>query len=283
MKKISNVLIIALKIKNDSIPLSEEITSFLESKGINVNTIFIENTEEDIKIDKKYNLIITLGGDGTVLFAARVSSSIPILPINLGTFGFISDVKKDEWNDALDNYIKNGTNIYKRMMLSVSVERNNENVYTSRALNEVVVTSSGISKVINLSLFLDDTFSGVFRSDGMIVSTPTGSTAYSLASGGPILESELNAIVITPICPFSLSARPLVIGKKCVTLSINKDQRTEIVLTVDGQGFFKLEEEDKVIIKMSDKKLDLVLSLKRNFAEIIRDKLHWGGENVRTS
>ena len=169
-------------------------------------------------------------------------------------------------------------NVSKRLMLKVSVYRNGKEVFFSRGLNEAVICSSGIAKVINLGLSIDKTFAGNFRSDGMIVATPTGSTGYSLASGGPILDAEMRALIITPICPFTLSNRPLVTGEKEIVLEVLEHQRTNIVLTVDGQVLFELEEKYRIVVEMSSKRLRLIHSTKRNFTEVIREKLHWAGD-----
>ena len=129
-----------------------------------------------------------------------------------------------------------------------------------------------------MKLKIDNTLAGSFRADGMIVATPTGSTGYSLAAGGPILDAEMNAVVVTPICPFTLSNRPLVTAGKNVTILVPDKQRTDIVLTVDGQVYFDLEEGDVIAIDTSRTKMLLLHSTKRNFTEVIRDKLNWSGE-----
>ena len=185
---------------------------------------------------------------------------------------------KDEWQEALEYFISNGSNISRRLMLRITVHRNGKRVWQGSALNEAVITSAGIAKVISLNLALDKTPAGSFRADGMIIATPTGSTGYSLAAGGPILDADMSAIIITPVCPFTLSNRPLVTSGKVVTLTVKQGQRTDILLTADGQLFFPLEEGDTITVEKSRSRALLVRSLRRNFTEIIRDKLHWSGE-----
>ena len=126
-------------------------------------------------------------------------------------------------------------------------------------------------------LLMNKTPAGSFRSDGMIIATPTGSTGYSLAAGGPILDVDMSAMVITPICPFTLSNRPLVTSGKVVTVSVKEGQRTDLMLTLDGQLLFPLKENDTITIEKSRSKALLIKSLRRNFTEVIRDKLHWSG------
>ena len=280
MSRVKKVLIIAPEIKSESKDVAGEIEEYLVAKGIKVQTLFMESTEGTMDIGDSVGLIIALGGDGTVLYAARCAApyGTTVLPVNLGTFGYITEIEKSEWKESLDAYLSGADNVSKRLMLKVSVYRNGEEVFFSRGLNEAVICSSGIAKVINLGLSMDKTFAGNFRCDGMIVATPTGSTGYSLASGGPILDAEMRALIITPICPFTLSNRPVVTGEKEIVLEVLEHQRTDIVLTVDGQIYYELKANDKIIVEMSSKRLRLIHSTKRNFTEVIREKLHWAGD-----
>ena len=277
---VHSVFIIANGMKKESLKLSDEIRHYLESAGISCVVKSTVTDEDELSVPISTDLVITLGGDGTVLYAARAVNElgIPILPVNLGTFGYITEVGKDEWQEALEYYLKNGSNISRRLMLRISVHRGGKRVWHASALNEAVISSAGIAKVISLDLSLDKTPAGSFRADGMIIATPTGSTGYSLAAGGPILDADMSAIIITPVCPFTLSNRPLVTSGKVVTLSVKKGQRTELLLTADGQLFFPLEEGDTVTVEKSRSRALLVKSLRRNFTEVIRDKLHWSGE-----
>ena len=276
---ISKVLIIANGTKSESLLLADEIISFLDGKGIGSYLVSTRSCSERLSVPFSADLVITLGGDGTVLYAARAvhELGIPILPVNLGTFGYITEVGKDEWKETLLAYMENGENISRRLMLRITVIRGGKKVWQASALNEAVISSSGIAKVISLELSLDNTMLGNFRADGMIIATPTGSTGYSLAAGGPIIDSEMSAVIITPVCPFTLSNRPLVTSGKLVSLTVPSGQRTDLVLTADGQLDFPLEEGDRVTVEKSRSRVLLVRSLKRNFTEVIRDKLHWSG------
>ena len=280
MSRVKKVLIIAPSIKNESKEVAKEIEEYLSTQKISLTSIYIDSTEGTMDIGNDIDLIIALGGDGTVLYAARAAApcGTTVLPVNLGTFGYITEIEKSEWKESLDAYLSGADNVSKRLMLKVSVYRNGKEVFFSRGLNEAVICYPGIAKVINLGLSIDKTFAGNFRSDGMIVATPTGSTGYSLASGGPILDAEMRALIITPICPFTLSNRPLVTGEKEIVLEVLEHQRTNIVLTVDGQVLFELEEKDRIVVEMSSKRLRLIHSTKRNFTEVIREKLHWAGD-----
>ncbi len=280
MEKTKSVLIIANESKPDALVIANEIVLYLKDKQINATILSTEVSPEKLSIGFDTDLVITLGGDGTVLYAARsvCNLGIPILPINLGTFGYITEVSKTEWKEALEAYLDGKGNLSRRLMLKVFVTREGKKVFSSTSLNEIVVSSSGIAKVINLKLKIENTDAGSFRADGMIIATPTGSTGYSLAAGGPILEAEMSAIVLTPICPFTLSNRPLVTSGKQVTIIVPQKQRTDIVLTVDGQVYFDLKEDDVINVETSRSKMLLIHSTKRNFTEVIREKLNWSGE-----
>lgn len=279
--KPEEVLIIANGIKKESIPLSREIEAYLDSVNIKHSTLMTMSTSDDVIIPYSTDLVISLGGDGTVLYVARKvhDLGLPILPVNLGTFGYITEVGKDEWKEAFERYVEKGDNLSRRLMLKVSVTRNKKKIFSSYALNEATISSSGISKVVKLELDLDNTYAGLFKADGIIVATPTGSTGYSLAAGGPILMSDISAFIITPICPFTLSNRPLVTGSETYcTIKVSEGQRTEVILSVDGQSSIALMEGDEVNIEKSRSKALLILSHKRNYIEVIRDKLNWSGE-----
>lgn len=277
---VSSVFIIANGLKKESQELSAEILEYLGKRGISGKLVSTKSDEDVLDVPGSTDLVITLGGDGTVLYAARAVNEmgIPILPVNLGTFGYITEVGKDEWKEAFEYFEQHGTNLSRRLMLRITVSRNGHKVWHASALNEAVISSAGIAKVISLDLSLDKTPAGSFRADGMIIATPTGSTGYSLAAGGPILDADMSAVIITPVCPFTLSNRPLVTSGKVVAVTVCSGQRTDLLLTADGQLFFPLEEGDVVTVEKSRSRALLVKSLRRNFTEVIRDKLHWSGE-----
>lgn len=281
MDKIDKVLIIANGYKEKALTIAEEIEAYLNEKAVETIVIPVREFSEEISVPRGIGLLISIGGDGTVLFSARLvqKMGIPILAVNLGTFGYITEIGATEWRQALDSVFSDNYTISRRLMLRVTVIRKGKSVWQELSLNEAVVTSSGISKIIKLDLALDNTRAGTFRSDGIIIATPTGSTGYSLAAGGPILDVEMGAIIVTPICPFTLSNRPLVTdGEKTVAISVLEGQRTDVVLTVDGQLYCDLNEGDQVVVEKSRSKVLLISSKIRNYTEVVRDKLHWSGE-----
>jgi NAD+ kinase len=281
-KKLKNILIVANWQKNNVKEISNEIINYL--KQININpTLFITNSNSSqIDYDGHIDLVISLGGDGTVLYCVRhlQDLGVPILPVNMGTFGYITEVSVNEWKDTLNSYINDGNKhlLHKRSTIKASIIRKGDVVFGGTALNEVVVTSNGLSKVITLDMSVDNTFLGSFRADGMIVSTPTGSTGYSLAAGGPIVDNDLSALVCTPICPFTLSNRPLVVSsERRISLKILENQRTEVMVNLDGQVNTEVFENDIVEIRKSRTKAILLVTNNRTNFDILRDKLNWSG------
>lgn len=278
-RQIRKVLIIANMSKVKAADLVSEIQAYLKSLDI-ITEVFGFKGKSDPPNIGNVDLVISLGGDGTVLFCARTlqNRGVPILAVNLGSFGFITEVSIDEWKEAFENYRTGATDLSRRLMIRVVVNRNGERVYLGRGLNDMVIKGNGISQVIRIQLHLNESLLGSFRSDGIIVASPTGSTAYSLAAGGPILDSEMDAMIVTPISPLTLSIRPLVVsGEDIIRVEILEHQRTEINLSIDGQELFPLKEGDSITIEKSRSRALLVMSNKRNFYEVVRDKLHWSG------
>lgn len=279
--ELKNVVIIANGGKKEAPLIAEEIKCYLNIHGISTQVYITKDCEEEIPLSIKTDLVVSVGGDGTVLYCARLvhNLGIPIFAVNLGTFGYITEIGCHEWQSVFEDIFIDRERLSRRLMLRVSVMRNGIKVYQATGLNEVVVSSAGISKVVKLDLLINNTFAGKFRSDGLIIATPTGSTGYSLAAGGPIVDSEMAALIITPICPFTLSNRPLVLGSnEMITMHVTDGQRTELMLTVDGQQTFDLQEGDDVIVEKSRSRILLVASNKRNYTEVIRAKLNWTGE-----
>ncbi|MFP4536280.1 MAG: NAD(+)/NADH kinase [Spirochaetaceae bacterium] len=279
-RTIGSVLIIANTGKPDARELAEEIERYLIAEGVRTVVFAFDGIPVTAPPEKEFDLAISLGGDGTVLFASRILSShtVPILPINLGDFGFITEVTRNEWRDAYLKFKEGKIEAGQRLILEVSIFRKGASIATFVGLNDAVISAGGISKIVNLSVHLGDQFIGSYRADGIIVATPTGSTAYSAAAGGPILHPEMEAMILNPICPHTLSHRPLVIpSDEIVKVEVSERQRTQVVLTVDGQSLTPLEPFDQVIIKKMDERAAIVRSHRRTFYEVLRTKLNWSG------
>ena len=228
----------------------------------------------------RVDLIIAIGGDGTLLGAARSigTRDVPILGVNLGRLGFLTEVNRDEMEDCLDRMLSGELNVESRMRLDVSVFRDEEEVAKYLALNDVVVTRKALSRMVDLETFADGLKVATYHGDGLIISTPTGSTAYSLSAGGPILLPSLEAIVLNPICPHSLNQRPLVIPEQMeveVRFRLREGADTA-TLSIDGQEGFELGPRDRVVTKRSPYNAHIVASPFRNRFEILHSKLQWG-------
>ena len=227
------------------------------------------------------DLAVSLGGDGTLLYCSQLLAGldIPILAVNLGNFGFITEVTRPEWKEIFTKFQEGRVGVSTRIMLDVAVSRRGRTAARFLGLNDGVIISSGISKLVRLQASLSSTYIGCYRADGIVIATPTGSTAYSLSAGGPVLHPEMEAFILSPICAFSLAHRPLVVpAGESVEITVEPHQRTNILLTVDGQTEFRLLENDSVIFRKSKHAAHIVRSDKRNFYEVLRSKLHWSGE-----
>ncbi|MCK5673122.1 MAG: NAD(+)/NADH kinase [Spirochaetales bacterium] len=278
-RDISKVIIVVNLQKSGASALVEEINKYLDGLGITV-VVYSYSGKAQIPELASADLVFSLGGDGTVLFCSRIveSMSIPILAVNIGDFGFITEISREEWKSAFIKYQKGQLDLSRRVMIKVMVERNGERVAFHKGLNDAVISSNGISNIIKLNLQINETNLGKYRADGVIVATPTGSTAYSISAGGPILDPEMEALIINPICPFTLSNRPIVVsGNEVVQITVEEGQRTDVILSVDGQDAYPLMAGDRIIVERSQTKALLIRSDKRNFYDILRSKLNWSG------
>ena len=219
------------------------------------------------------DMVVVFGGDGTLLMAARMvmGSDAPVLGVNLGGFGFMTVVNLNEMLGTMELILNGEYSISRRMMLSVSVEDVNY-----PALNDVVINRGNLSRIVNLETFVNGKYLSTFKADGLIISTPTGSTAYSLSSGGPIIMPELDSIIINPICPHILTNRPVVLPPDSVIEVIVWTKKGEASVTLDGQDLFVLKSGDRVGIKKSENHINLIESPQRDYLEILRTKLGWG-------
>ena len=221
--------------------------------------------------------VIVLGGDGTLLSMARAVGDlgVPILGINLGGLGFLTATTLDELLPAMEALLAGDMAVEERMMLSARLLRTGQPVGDYVALNDVVITKSAMSRIIDLSVSVDGRHATAYRADGLIISTPTGSTAYNLSSGGPILFPTMDAVVLTPIAPHTLSNRPIVLpGGQRIDVTLRGDQ--EVMLTMDGQVGVPLRERDTVEVGKAPARIRLLRFDQRDFFSVLRTKLKWG-------
>jgi len=223
-------------------------------------------------------LVIVLGGDGTLLSVARIfaATGTPILSVNLGSLGFLTEVRLGDLYTTLASWCDKCHTLDDRKMLHAEVWRGGASVKTYEALNEVVVSKGDIARMGDFTVELDRKKVARFRADGVIVSTPTGSTAYTLAANGPILTPDVDALVVTPICPHLLTLRPIVVpGEACLTIRV-EGVPTQCLLTVDGQIGFELHQDDEVRCERSAYTVNLVRISESGFFDALRSKLSWG-------
>lgn len=224
------------------------------------------------------DLVVVLGGDGTILSLSRLMGSrqVPILGVNLGGLGFLSEVTLPELFPALETVLKEEYAVSRRWMLAAEVRRADASIGAYEALNDFVITKSAPSRIVELETFVNGEYVTTYRADGLIVASPTGSTAYCLSAGGPILYPTLPAFVVIPICPHTLTNRPLVLPDSARIQVVQRSPGEDVHLTVDGQVDLALQYRDAVVVRRSEHVITLVKSPKLNYFELLRTKLRWG-------
>ncbi len=276
----ARILVIANRQKSDAERFAKDIHTRLREEGRTVTLFMFEGKPDHHPCMENIDIIITLGGDGTVLYATRIAApaGIPILPVNMGSLGFIAWVKSSQWHECFVQAEEGALPLSTRAMLDIEVQREGASMSRFIAMNDGVVSGAGLAKIVNLSINISGSSLGTYRSDGVIVATPTGSTAYSLAAGGPILDPDMDAMVFNPICPLALSNRPLVVpGHETIEVYVEQKQRETTVLTVDGQDFYYLEEGDRIFFKHSAHRAKLFCAARGSFYQVLRAKLNWSG------
>ena len=267
-----------------------ELSEWLEKRDINIIGKSYEKSEkagaeqhgivtnETEKFQTEADLIIVLGGDGTMISTARLTGNreVLVLGINYGSLGYLTEFRIEEMFPALEAILEGNYEIDRRVMLDVEHWRDDEKLSVGRALNDVVINKAALARIIEIEVELNNLYVNSFRADCLIVSTPTGSTAYNLSAGGPIVYPSMNAIVLTPICPFTLTNRPIVVPD---TANINlqiKNENEGVILTLDGQIGHQMKANDRVLIRKSATTFNLVQPPNRNYFDVLRNKLKWG-------
>jgi len=230
------------------------------------------------KLADEVDLVLVLGGDGTMIATARMvrDSDVPVLGVNFGGLGYLAEFRFEELYSALESILAGKYRLDKRVMLAVELWRGDEMITHNRVLNDVVINKSALARIIEIEASFNRQFVNSFRADGLIVSTPTGSTAYNLSAGGPVIFPSMNAVVITPICPFTLSNRPIVVPDDAEIELQLKTEKEDVALTLDGQVGVSLRVEDRVVIRKSHTTFNLIQPMNRNYFDVLRDKLRWG-------
>ena len=265
--------------------IAKDIVPWLQARGIEV---FLDQALADrytVKANfvspedlvQQVDIVSVFGGDGTLLYTGRLigARNIPILGINLGSLGFLTEVRLEEMHAAFEGLLSGKYRVEERMLLRVEVIQSGSVIGQYLALNDAVINKGALARIIDLEVSVNSEPVLNTRADGLIISSPTGSTAYSLAAGGPILYPTLDAFIITPICPHALANRPLVIPNRHV-LGVCLKHGTDVMLTVDGQVGMPLQQQDSLRIGKADSTLKLALPFGSSFFKLLREKLRWG-------
>jgi NAD+ kinase len=283
---IKNIGIFAKKSHPDVKVIIERIIAFLQSRDINLliekefapDSGKITITEKE-NIPQESDLIIVFGGDGTLLSVSRLDNvtDIPILAVNLGDLGFLTDIRVEEITDMLGKLLDSDYDVEKRMMFDVQLKRAGEGKLEKFiALNDIVINKGALARMIDLDTYVNEMFLNSYKADGLIISTPTGSTGYSLSAGGPIIYPSLKVIAIIPICPHTLTNRPIILDDEKEIMVTLRSGDDDVYLTMDGQVGVVMKIGDQVKVCKSHKNITLIKSPFRNYFEVLKEKLKWG-------
>jgi NAD+ kinase len=264
------------------------LSAYLTEAGIDVVTV--PDTEFDVpgrtvpedKIAESADLIVAVGGDGTMLYAAAVAREhdVPLLGINRGRLGFLADVTPDEMLQSIDRILDGEYTREPRLLLNARLVKKDGDDITAAALNDIVLQRHGTGRMVDFETSIDGRYVNKHSGDGLIVATPTGSTAYALSCGGPIIEPQLDAIVLVPVCPHTLSDRPIVVPAKLeIDVRLIERLDTQAEVAADGHSIGALTAEDRLLIAAADKRIELIHPPGYDFYEILRSKLHWGRDS----
>ena len=287
MKEIRKVGVFVKRKRPQAIRVIREMGEWLRERGVGCaaeaevakevgwSCVSTEEMIQDV------DMVVVLGGDGTILAAARAlrDRPVPILGVNLGGLGFLTEIALEELYPALEAILRGEYEINERMLLDVEFQKaDGEENFT--VLNDAVINKGALSRLISIETQVNGEHLTTFRADGLIISTPTGSTAYNLSAGGPIVYPSLHSIIITPICPHTLTNRPIIVPEDAVVSATLLSEREEVYLTLDGQVGLPMGAGDRVKVKRSPKAVALIRSPFRSYFEVLRTKLGWGGDLI---
>ena len=286
-RRFQRVGVVAKAASRDAVHTAHELAEWLRRRGLEVALddaiLRARGTADDrpFRHEESYDVVVVLGGDGTLLSVARnLADGVPILGVNLGNLGFLTEINRGELYPAMVQVLAGKFRTEKRSLFDVELKREGGSApqpIRFRVLNDAVITKSALARIIQLTLQVDGHLVARFRADGLILSTPTGSTAYNLSAGGPILGPSLGVAVLTPICPHALSLRPMVVPDSSRIEVTLETPREEVYLTLDGQEGTSLGYRDTVTITRSSASVRLIKVSERTFFDNLRGKLRWGG------
>lgn len=284
MKKVG----IVVKEDAEAIKKADELEGWLRSRDIEVvRKEALRPSRRIADMDKSFApsdlfCIFVLGGDGTFLSAVRWigDQSIPILGVKFGEVGFLAEIAEDSLFFVAEAVLNNKFVTKPRMRLLVKVIREERELACETVLNDIVVNKKALARLAHIETYIDDHYMTTYSADGLIVATPTGSTAYSLAAGGPILHPGVHGILITPICPFTLTNRPLVVPDSASIKVRLAKESLDIILTFDGQGCIEIDENDTIIIQKGPYPINMITMPDQHYIDVLKDKLRWSGGRV---
>jgi len=283
-EKMRHVAIIYKRLRPEAARLAQQLKEWFEKRNVevflkeNIDNSGVSSVYQKIDIPDRVETVVVIGGDGTFLSVARFieRKSIPIIGINLGGLGFLTEISADSCFTELGKILSGDFEIEERMILRVSVRREGREIFNHRVLNDAVINKGALARIIDLHATIDGHFLTHYRGDGLIICTPTGSTAYNISAGGPIIYPTAQAIIMTPICPFTLTNRPIVLPAN-VTITVEiSEPATDVTLTCDGQIGCLIQDPDQVIVKAAATPLRIIKAPGVDHFEILRSKLKWG-------
>jgi NAD+ kinase len=277
--------VVAKRDRAEAVDLARELVTWLARRGLSAlvetdcaSQVAAGTAASKADIIARADLIVVLGGDGTLLSVARLMQqrAVPILGVNLGGLGFLTAVTTDELMAMIERVLEGNFRVDQRMTLAVLLRRTGEILAERQVLNEAVITKGALARIIDLETTVDGRPLCVYKADGLIVTTPTGSTAYSLSAGGPIVHPSVGVMVLAPICPHTLTHRPMVLPASVVVRVTARSPDEDVVLTLDGQEGMTLSSGDTVEIRRGTNTVPLVQSATRSYFDMLRSKLRWG-------
>lgn len=284
--QIQNVAIFAKVHDPRCLGIASDLINWLEEKGCTplpeaqlTRQLGYPKALSEDEILEQAELVVVLGGDGTLISVARLFSDrdVPILGVNLGSLGFLTEITVEELYTRLEKVLEGNPRVSERMMLEVTLHREGQEIEKEHVLNDMVINKGALARIVDLETKVNRHFLTTYKADGLIVSTPTGSTGYSLSAGGPIIHPLMSCIVITPICPHTLTNRPIVVtDESVISITVASSFDEKVYLTLDGQVGFELREGDSVEVRKALTTTALVMSRSRDYFEILRTKLKWG-------
>lgn len=285
-RKISKVGIVVKPGHDEALRTADELAQWLSARSIELvekpycpAEAIQENADSTTdSLCATADLIVVLGGDGTMISTARLigDADVLVLGINYGSLGYLTDFRIEEMYSALEAIFDGHYEIDRRVMISAEHWRGDKMLAKGRVLNDVVINKAALARIIEINVSLDGQFVTTYRADGLIIATPTGSTAYNLSAGGPIVYPSMNAIVVTPICPFTLSNRPIVVPDIAEIELKLENENEGVILTLDGQIGHAMKTGDRAVIRKSRTTFNLVQPPNRNYFDVLRNKLKWG-------